>query len=83
MSRLKSGCNPRAENRSGEVPVEIRITDPNGNDSEYSQNVCAVGGVVKYSYRTVVNDEPGEWMISVRSLVGNAEASATLRLRAR
>ncbi len=63
------------------LPVELILTDPQGDRAEPSGYYAAKDGVLHVRFEPAPNDAPGEWTLSVRELAGGASAQCTLRLQ--
>ena len=50
------------------VPAEIVITDPDGDESEFSGYYGMRDGMLKIKFDIASNDAPGAWTIAVREL---------------
>jgi hypothetical protein len=56
---------------AGIVPVEISITDSNGNENEFSGVFYVIDGVCEVEFSAALNDQPGEWFINAVSLLNH------------
>lgn len=54
---------------SGVQPLKICITDPAGNDSEFSDYYAATGGIYSLAFTAGLNDNTGKWQIEIENLM--------------
>ena len=50
------------------LPVQVKINDPEGSETEYSDYYAAEDGELNISLVPAVNDIPGEWELEIREL---------------
>ena len=60
----------------GRQPLEVTITDALGASSEFGGYYCAKRGVLDIDFVAALNDEPGEWTVSVSDLTAGLTAAA-------
>ena len=63
------------------VPIEVRIQDPEGNESEFSGYYGAASGTQAVKLDFARNDRLGVWQIHVKELASGRTADAYLRLQ--
>lgn len=62
------------------VPVEVRITDPDGRLAEASGYYGASSGVLDLELDLATNDTPGMWCVEARELASNSQGFHFFRL---
>ncbi len=62
------------------VPVQVRISDPEGIASEFSGYHAAVGGRLTIDFDFAPNDRVGVWQVRVKELASGNVRSAYIRL---
>ncbi|MBT6145229.1 MAG: hypothetical protein HOH74_07370, partial [Gemmatimonadetes bacterium] len=60
------------------VPVEVEIADASGVRAEYSGYYGAADGALSIDLSLATNDEPGDWIITVRELASGKVASKVM-----
>lgn len=65
----------------GLQPLEITVTSPSGRRHDASGYYCATRGTLDWQLAMAVNDEPGEWTISVLDLTAGGIAKHTFDLK--
>ena len=65
-----SGCiiNLAAGNAKGAIPLEVKITDPNGCLNELSGYFTLFEGNLDIPFTLALDDTPGKWLVSVTNL---------------
>ena len=66
---------------SAVIPVELEITDSQGQTAEPTGFYAARNGVLHISMDFAPNDAPGEWQIRIRELAAGHEVSAKITLQ--
>ncbi len=63
------------------VPVDVKIVDPEGVESEFTGYYAATDGQLAIEYDFAANDRIGVWEIQVRELASGQSAAAYVRLK--
>lgn len=58
----------RDTKRKGALPLEVKITDPNGCLNELSGYFTLLEGNLDIPFTLALNDVPGKWKVSVTNL---------------
>ncbi len=61
-------------------PLQVVVTDPKGNDTEYSHHACANDGRYEFSFSPAVNDPVGGWKIKVNDLTTGVTATTGINV---
>ena len=62
------------------VPVEVRITDPEGVEIERSGHYGAKSGVIEFALDIAPNDQTGLWQIQAREGASGKTGVAYIRI---
>ena len=63
--------NLSGQNAKGAIPLEVKITDPNGCLNELSGYFTLLEGNLDIPFTLALNDEPGKWLVSATNLCNN------------
>ncbi len=63
-------------------PLRIDVTDPRGQDSEWSRYATTREGECVYRFVPAINDAPGTWNVTVTELVGGAKGELSVNCTA-
>jgi hypothetical protein len=61
------------------IPLDVRISDPNGRPAEHSGYYGAAAGLLELQLDLAANDTPGVWRVEVRELASGQTASHYFR----
>ncbi len=79
---IRASVLARHKNAAGFVPLEIVVTDPDGQVSqEYSHTALATRGQYKCHMNMALNDKPGLWKIVVKELSTGVSRCVEVRLK--
>jgi len=71
------------KSKTGVVPVEVKVLDPNGRETLYGGPFAVTGGRSAYTIATGVNDPPGAWTVQAEDLITGKTATTSFRLKTR
>ena len=66
----------------GSHPLRVRVTAPDGSDTEYSHFACCDAGRCTFQWRPAMNDPFGAWTIAIDDLTAGTNASRIVEVRA-
>ena len=65
----------------GMTPVQVQITDPKGNTSEFSDYYAAKSGRLSIDFTPALNDIKGTWTITATELLSGKTARNKFKLK--
>ncbi|HOH43345.1 MAG TPA: hypothetical protein PLZ53_09515, partial [Candidatus Hydrogenedentes bacterium] len=68
-----SVCDSTGKAADALIPLELRITDPDGRPAEFSGFYGAPSGSLNLTAAIAANDTPGMWTLEVRELASNRQ----------
>jgi hypothetical protein len=65
----------------GTQPLQVKLTDPSGAESLYSDYYATKDGTLKISVTPALNDPAGKWTLQVKDLTAGLEATRTFEVK--
>jgi uncharacterized protein YfaS (alpha-2-macroglobulin family) len=66
---------------AGTQPLRIRVIDPSGEESQYSDYYATSEGVFTLEIKPALNDRPGVWKIEATDLTSGLAGNAVFEMK--
>lgn len=67
--------------RYGSQPIYVNVTDPSGKVTDYTDYYATTDGIYRLEVLPAVNDQTGNWVVSVRDLTSGLQTSSKFKVK--